>query len=79
MAEISGATELQMLQQELAVLKSIKESLIRAEPTSAYCQRILQSIMKQPEPLLETYEQPSPYHTPVSTSTSAEGGCCALL
>lgn len=82
MSDIGGITELQMLQQQEAVLKSELNGVKKAENTSVACKRLRAAIEagKDKDGFLVKEAgaaQQNQYHT--AAGSSAEGGCCIVL
>jgi hypothetical protein len=78
--EQGGITELQLLQQEIEVLKRVLAGSQNAKMASEGCARILGNIQKcAQDSFVVIPEQPgNPYHSSTSGSSSADGGCCAV-
>lgn len=80
MAEVSGITELQLLETEVACLEKTLAASKKAENTSSACKRVL-SKMNQMEAkdsfVMTEGMEPNQYHT--SAGQGSDGGCCAVL
>jgi hypothetical protein len=79
MSEYGGITELQLLEQQIAVLKRIHKAVERAAPTSEYCSPVVQMIQAAAEmdgfvvnP--DTSGGSNQYH-----GGGGSGGCCAAM
>jgi hypothetical protein len=80
MAEIGGITELQLLEQDAALLKKQLEGLRGAESTSVSCARIATSIQKAEDVDGFLVKEGGAEHNQFHTSgPAAEDGCCVLL
>jgi len=79
-AEQGGITELQMLQKEATILKSVLQGVERAETTDKACQRIVEAIhaAAASDSFLQGCTEPNPYHTAASPAGAADG-CCVVL
>lgn len=90
MSEQGGVTELQLLEQEIEILKRVLAGCRAAavEPTSVACARLIASI--QNEAGHDTFvvggtsgdpqqqSQPNQYHTSASGAAASDGGCCVV-
>ena len=82
MTEISGITELQMLEAEVASLQKTLEKVQVGEKTSVACARVVQSITAAADRdgfLIReggSAEQ-NQYHT--AEAQGGDGGCCVVL
>ena len=89
MYEQGGVTELQLLEQEIAVLKRIKAGCETSERTSTACARLIQSI--QSEAAFDGFviatgtggasdqqQQQNQYHTSASGAAASDGGFCVV-
>mmetsp|Transcript_9631 Transcript_9631/g.16036 ORF Transcript_9631/g.16036 Transcript_9631/m.16036 type:complete len:81 (+) Transcript_9631:2304-2546(+) len=80
MSEIGGITELQILQQEIALTKKQLEGIQGAEMTSVSCTRIAQNISKAEEVDGFLVKEGGMDHNQFHTSgPAAEEGCCVVL
>jgi hypothetical protein len=80
MSEIGGLTELQLLEQDAAILKKQLEGLQGAESTSVSCARIATNIQKAEGVDGFLVKEGGAEHNQFHTSgPSAEEGCCVLL
>ena len=79
MAEVSGITELQLLETEVVSLEKTLKAVQGAEKTSSACSRVLQK-MKQYEDkdgfVHKEGREMNQYHT--SAGQGADGGCCVV-
>jgi hypothetical protein len=82
MSEYGGITELQLLEQQIAILKRIHKGIDRANPTSEYCPQLLQKIQASAEldgfvvnP--EAAGGSNQYHG--SGGSAGGGGCCVAM
>lgn len=78
MAEMDGITDLQMVQQEKAILEKELQSVKAAEDTSVSCARVVASVqeMSSVDGFLEGGGDQNPF---ISTGPSAEEACCVML
>lgn len=78
--EVSGLTEMQLLEAEVASLQKTLKSLSEAENTSSACSRILQKIKAAEERdgflVKEGVAQSNQYHT---SSGQGGDGCCVVM
>ena len=80
MAEITGATELQLLKQEAAVLKKQLEGIQGAESASVSCARLAVTIQKAEDVDGFLVKEGAVEHNQFHTSEPvAEEKCCVLL
>lgn len=81
MAEVSGITELQLLEAEIGILEQQASKLQGAENTSAACSRIVQSIQDSEGRdgflVKQGVEEQNQFHS--SAPSSGGGGCCVVL
>mmetsp|Transcript_27701 Transcript_27701/g.76230 ORF Transcript_27701/g.76230 Transcript_27701/m.76230 type:complete len:82 (-) Transcript_27701:3576-3821(-) len=81
MAEVSGITELQMLEAEIAILEKQASSVQGADSAGVACTRIVKSIQgaesKDGFVLKQGAEEQNQFHS--SVGSSAGGDCCVLL
>mmetsp|Transcript_3312 Transcript_3312/g.6871 ORF Transcript_3312/g.6871 Transcript_3312/m.6871 type:complete len:82 (+) Transcript_3312:105-350(+) len=81
MAEVSGITELQMLEAEIGILEKQAAAVQGAESTSAACARIVSSIQgaesRDGFVLKQGAEEQNQFHSTVGSSSG--GGCCVVL
>mmetsp|Transcript_25610 Transcript_25610/g.36098 ORF Transcript_25610/g.36098 Transcript_25610/m.36098 type:complete len:84 (-) Transcript_25610:224-475(-) len=83
MAEVSGMTELQLLESEKEVLEKVLEGLKQAENTSDVCSQIVASIQKAEASdgfLAKEGGQSvqNQFHSS-APAASGDGGCCVVL
>ena len=80
MAEISGITELELLEQDAVLLKKQLEGIQGAESTSVSCNRIAAAIQKAEDVdgflVKEGAVELNQFHT---SEPAAEEKCCVLL
>ena len=79
MAEVSGITELQMLESEVTSLKKTLKSVQGGDKTSAACGRVITSITNASASdgfLITEGGEQNQYHT--SAGGGGEGGCCVV-
>jgi hypothetical protein len=80
MSEIGGITELQLLQQDIALTKKQLEGIQGAENTSVSCARIAQNISKAEDVDGFLVKEGAVEHNQFHTSgPSPEEGCCVVL
>jgi hypothetical protein len=80
MAEIGGITELQMLEQEISLLKKQLKGIQEAENTSVSCSRIAEKIQRDEDLDGFLVKEGAVEHNQFHTSgPSADEGCCVLL
>ena len=80
MSEVGGITELQMLEAELALLKTKLDMSSGAEKSSVACSRIVENIHSSEVNdsfVITEGGSPNLFHT--SAGTAKEGDCCILL
>jgi hypothetical protein len=80
MSEVGGITELQMLEEEVALLKRKMDDCKSAESWSSSCSRIASSVSSAEVKdgfLLREGGPPNAFHT--SAGTAAEGSCCIIV
>lgn len=82
MSEVGGATELELLQSEQAVLQSELNGVKKAENASVACKRFQAAVQagKDKDGFIVKEAgaaEQNQYHT--SAGSSAEGGCCVVL
>ena len=80
MSEIGGATELQLLQHDIALTKKQLEGIQGAENTSVACARIATHIQKAEDVDGFLVTEGGAGHNQFHTSgPAAEEGCCVVL
>jgi hypothetical protein len=80
MSEVGGITELQIAEEEVALLKKKLDGCKSAEKTSSCCSRIASSVTSaeiKDSFLAREGGPPNAFHT--SAGTAAEGGCCVIV
>jgi len=79
MSEITGITELQLLEAEILLLNKQLDGVKKAETTSASCARVLASIQaaEEKDGFVGGSLENNQYHS--SSGSGAEGGCCNLM
>ena len=82
MSEIGGATELQLLQADVAIAKKQVEGMEKAETTKGPCEKIAAAIQKAESKdgfmVKEgAVAEQNQYHT--VAAPSAQDGCCVVL
>jgi hypothetical protein len=80
MSEVGGITELQMIQQEISILKKELEGIKTAENFSVACPRVAARIMKHEAQdgfvAKEGDDGQNQFHT---SGPTEEEGCCVVL
>lgn len=75
-----ATTELQQLEQQIAVLERVAHSMKSAESPSKVCAKIIENINEAPDHFLKSSEAPNPFHAAATGGTaSADGGCCVVV
>jgi len=82
MSEHGGITELQLLEQQIVILKRIHKGVDRAAPTSEFCGQVVQNIQAAAESdgfvvNPETAGGANQYHG--SGGSGGGGGCCVAM